>query len=95
MSASASASGRLKFNVYQMEDGEFFDGTHRALDLYRAACGNGFWAKAIRAVGEAAALEELNTFVHEVRAGERVDNPGAVMSKRLRLLAEAKGARIA
>lgn len=94
-SASASGSGRLKFNVYEMEDGEFFDGSHNVLDLYRAACGNGFWAKAVRAVGEAAALEELNTFVHEVRAGERVDNPGAVMSKRLRLLAESKGAKIA
>ena len=94
-SASASGSGRLKFNVYEMEDGEFFDGSHNVLDLYRAACGNGFWAKAVRAVGEGPALEELNTFVHEVRAGERVDNPGAVMSKRLRLLAESKGAKIA
>ena len=94
-SASASGSGRLKFNVYEMEDGEFFDGSHSVLDLYRAACGNGFWAKAVRAVGEGPALEELNTFVHEVRAGERVDNPGAVMSKRLRLLAESKGAKIA
>lgn len=77
-------------DVYRLSDEEFFSPKHTTLDLYLGACGAGFWAKAIRAIGEGECREELNVFIHEVRAGESVKNPAAVMTKRLKQLAERR-----
>lgn len=84
---AATGSDRfVKVNVYAMSDEDFFGMKYPTLVLFLNACGKGFWAKAIRQLGEAKCLEELNQFVHEVRAGEEVSNPGAVMTERLKKL---------
>ena len=84
---AATGSDRfVKVNVYAMSDEDFFGAKYPTILLFLNACGKGFWAKAIRQLGEARCLEELNQFVHEVRAGEEVSNPGAVMTERLKKL---------
>ena len=84
---AATGSDRfVKVNVYAMSDEDFFGAKYPTILLFLNACGKGFWAKAIRQLGEAKCLEELNQFVHEVRAGEEVSNPGAVMTERLKKL---------
>lgn len=97
-SASAMASQlvspppprKKRLDVYALADSDFFSPEYAALDLFVAACGAGFWARAIRALGDAECREELNAFIHEVRAGETVKNPAAVMTKRLQALARRK-----
>lgn len=84
---SASGTDRVEINPYGMSGEDFFGMKYTALQLCQAALGRGFWAKAIRQIGEAEVLQELWTFISEVKAGENVDNPGAVMTKRL----QAKG----
>ena len=84
---AATGSNRfVKVNVYAMNDEDFFGAKYPTILLFLNACGKGFWAKAIRQLGEARCLEELNQFIHEVRAGEEVSNPGAVMTERLKKL---------
>lgn len=84
---AATGSDRfVKVNVYAMSDEDFFGAKYPTILLFLNACGKGFWAKAIRQLGEARCLEELNQFIHEVRAGEEVSNPGAVMTERLKKL---------
>ena len=89
-SVTAPPPRRKRLDVYALDDSAFFSPEYAALDLFVAACGAGFWAKAIRALGDAECREELNAFIHEVRAGESVKNPAAVMTKRLQELAHRK-----
>ena len=89
-SVTAPPPRKKRLDVYALDDSAFFSPEYAALDLFVAACGAGFWAKAIRALGDAECREELNAFIHEVRAGESVKNPAAVMTKRLQALAHRK-----
>jgi len=84
LAKAASGTGRVKINPYEMDGAEFFGGKWSTLQLCNAALGGGFWAKAIRQLGDAKVLEELWRFICEVKAGEAVDNPGAAMTKRLK-----------
>jgi len=89
MAKAATGTGRVKLNPYSMGGDEFFSMKWSVLQLCNAALGDGFWAKAIRQLGDAVVLEELWTFISEVKAGESVSNPAAVMTKRLK----AKGVK--
>ncbi len=80
-----SGSGSVRvFDVYGMPDEELYGGAHDTLQLYRSAFGRGFWSQALRVLGDGEMLEELGRFVHEVRAGEVPENPGAAMTARLK-----------
>ena len=90
-----SGSGSVRcFDVYSMPDEELYGGTHDTLRLYRSAFGRGFWSQALRELGDDVMLEELGQFVHEVRAGEVPQNPGAAMTARLKArIAEKAGGK--
>ena len=83
VSGSGSGSGR-SVNVLALSDEDFFSGKYSAMELVQSLCGKGFWGKAIRQLGECVVLEELHTFVAELKAGETPKNLGATMTKRLK-----------
>lgn len=86
LAKAASGSDRVKIDPYSMGGEEFFSAKWSTLQLCNAALGRGFWAKAIRQLGDAKVLEELWAFISEVRAGEVPDNIAATMTKRLKEL---------
>lgn len=88
--ATPSGSGSARgIDVYGISDADLFGCKYDTLSLYKAAFGDGFWASALRTLGDGVMLDALSTFVHEVRAGEMPKNPAAIMTIRLKRLLDA------
>lgn len=70
----------------------FYAALHdRALDLAGTIAtrfGRGAWARYIREIGADAVRMVADTLAHEIAAGETVGNPAAVLTSRLKALAE-------
>lgn len=78
-------------------DEAFYSALHdRSLDLagtIAARFGRGAWARYIREIGADAVRMVADTLAHEIAAGEAVGNPAAVLTTRLKALAEDGRAR--
>ena len=78
---------------WTMDDGRLMSGEFPTTAILRDALGRGCWRAAIDQLGEATVLGEFGVFRAEINAGERVENPAAAFTARLKKMGFRSGRR--